>query len=164
MPIRLALTPGEPAGIGPELVVRLAARECAAELVAYADPELLREAAARVERPVRIEAADLARAPRAHRPGVLPCVPVPRATPSKPGRLDPANAPYVLATLAAASDACLGGTCAALVTGPVHKGVINDGGVPFTGHTEYLAERAGREVVMMLAAPALRVALLTTHL
>src|SRR5262245_51271079 len=126
MTLRLALTPGEPAGIGPELALRLAAREYEAELVAFADPELLIETAARMDVPVRIERADLDAAPRPHRPGALPCVAVARAERSQPGRLDPRNADYVLATLAQASDACLAGRCAALVTGPVHKGVINE--------------------------------------
>ena len=164
MTLRLALTPGEPAGIGPELVLRLAEREHAAELVAFADPDLLRECAEHSGVRVHVEPADLSQPPRAHRPGTLPCIASARARPSVPGHLDPANARYVLATLAAASDACLRGDCAALVTGPVHKAVINEAGVPFRGHTEFLAERAGCDVVMMLAAPALKVALLTTHL
>src|SRR6186713_2404242 len=113
MTLRLALTPGEPAGIGPELVLRLAEREHAAELVAFADPDLLRECAEHGGVRVHVEPADLSRPPRAHRPGTLPCVAIARARASVPGRLDPANARYVLATLAAASDACLRDDCAA---------------------------------------------------
>jgi len=88
----------------------------------------------------------------------------PLAIPAQPGRLDPRNARYVLKTLESACNGCLDGSFSALVTGPVHKGVINEAGIPFTGHTEFLAERCGGQPVMMLAAPGLRVALVTTHL
>jgi 4-hydroxythreonine-4-phosphate dehydrogenase len=98
-------------------------------------------------------------------PGALPVLHIPLARASEPGRLDPANARYVLATLERALAGCVSGEFAAMVTAPVHKGVINDAGVPFTGHTEFLAERtATPRVVMMLAGGGLRVALATTHL
>jgi 4-hydroxythreonine-4-phosphate dehydrogenase len=113
---------------------------------------------------VEVNALDSAAAARPHQPGLLPCIAIPRGAASTPGGLDWRNARYVLGALAAASDACLDGRCAALVTGPVHKGIINDAGIAFRGHTEFLAERAGCEVVMLLAAPRLKVALATTHL
>jgi len=170
---RLAVTAGEPAGIGPELVARLAATDIAADLVAIADPALLEQAARSANIALRLEAYDPAVAISARPPGSLRVLPLSLNAPVVPGTLDPRNAAYVLATLARAADGAGSGEFAAIVTAPVHKGVINDAGVPFTGHTEFFAQRAGRDVVMMLTAPAghaarnggdLRVALATTHL
>jgi 4-hydroxythreonine-4-phosphate dehydrogenase len=142
----IAVTTGEPAGIGPELAVALLAEEWPARVVLVGDRGLLEDRGGR-----RVPDANLLH--------------VPLATPSRPGRLEPANAPYVLATLDAAIDGCVTGRFDAMVTAPVHKGVINDAGVHFTGHTEYLAERTGAPLpVMMLAGGGLRVALATTHL
>ena len=159
---RLLLTPGEPAGIGPELVVRLAHTDLAADLVACADPDLLRRAAARLDLPLDLSDDDHAITARAR--GRLRVLPVALAQTETPGQLDARNAAYVLETLARASDACHAGHHAALVTGPVHKGVINAAGIPFTGHTEFFATRAAADVLMLLAGPRLRVALATTHL
>ncbi len=159
---RLAVTPGEPAGIGPDLLVRLVQEPLPAQLVAVADPDLLKARAGALGLPLRCLTEDPG--PAAGAPGTLLIHPVALAAPVQPGRLDPANGRYVLATLAAACDLCRSGHCDALVTGPVHKAVINDAGIPFTGHTEFLAERLGAEPVMMLTAPGLRVALVTTHL
>ena len=161
---RLALTPGEPAGVGPELCVRIAQRDWPAGLVAFADPDLLHAAAARLDLPLELIAHDPGAPPAAQAAGTLGIAPLPLAAPVTPGHLDPANAGYVLDTLRAATTACLAGEVAGLVTGPVHKGVINDAGVAFTGHTEFLAELTGGYPVMMLACPGLRVALATTHL
>jgi 4-hydroxythreonine-4-phosphate dehydrogenase len=97
-------------------------------------------------------------------PGRLTVLSIPLATPVSPGTLDPANAKYVLDTLRRATAGCQSGEFAALVTGPVHKGVINQAGLPFTGHTEFLAALTGGSPVMMLSCPGLRVALATTHL
>ncbi|HET7844585.1 MAG TPA: 4-hydroxythreonine-4-phosphate dehydrogenase PdxA [Xanthomonadales bacterium] len=163
-PLRLALTPGEPAGIGPELAVMLAQREYAAELVAFADPQLLHATAERLGLPLALSAFDPSAEPRAHEPGRLVCATVAIDAPVVPGKLDTANARYVLEALRRAGDACLGGLCNALVTGPVHKANIAAAGWPFTGHTEFLAGQAGTDVVMMLATPTLRVALATTHI
>ena len=162
---RLFLTPGEPAGIGPDLAVLAAQRPLAAQLVAVADPELLRERARRLRKRLAVVEFDPRQPARKHRPGVLPVVPVPLAVSVTPGRLDPANAAYVLATLRHAVALCRETPGSAIVTGPVHKGVINDAGVPFTGHTEFLAQLTGAPTpVMMLVAGRLRVALATTHL
>jgi 4-hydroxythreonine-4-phosphate dehydrogenase len=161
---RLALTPGEPAGVGPELCVRIAQQAWPVELVAYADPGLLRTAARRLGLPLELVAHEPSRAPVPQAPGTLGIAPHPLATPAEPGRLDPANAGYVLDTLRAATAACQTGEAHALVTGPVHKGVINDAGIAFTGHTEFLADLTGGHPVMLLACPGLRVALATTHL
>jgi len=158
----LVVTPGEPAGIGPEILLRVHREQPGFRLLAVADPDLLRETAQRLgwQDPVTTwqPGDDVA-------PGRLACCPVTLPQRARPGRLDPANAPYVLETLTRAVELVRGGDADALVTGPVHKGVINDAGVPFSGHTEFLARRAGvDQVVMMLAAPGLRVALVTTHL
>lgn len=168
---RLAVTAGEPAGIGPELVARLAAGDIAADLVAIADPQVL-EAAARASG-LHIECRPYVADARLHTraPGTLRIIATASATGVVPGRLDPRNGAYVLETLARAADGATRGEFDAIVTAPVHKGVINDAGVPFTGHTEFFAERTRRDVVMLLAAPHggrdggdLRVALATTHL
>ncbi len=157
----MALTPGEPAGIGPDLAVTLASMPHGHHLVLIADPRLLRERAARrgliFDPPVWTgHAADSAQ---------CYVLPVDLQAPVTAGRLDPVNSPYVLATLERAVAGCLNSEFDALVTGPVHKGVINDAGIAFTGHTEFLARRANaRQVVMLLVASELRVALATTHL
>jgi 4-hydroxythreonine-4-phosphate dehydrogenase len=157
----IALTPGEPAGIGPDLLVALAQEALDFPLVAVADPTLLLARASALGLPLALLPPDPAPAPA----GALRVLPVPLATPAQAGVLDTRNARYVLQTLHTAVAGCLEGRFAALVTGPVHKGVINDAGVPFSGHTELLAELTGcRRVVMMLATPGLRVALATTHL
>jgi 4-hydroxythreonine-4-phosphate dehydrogenase len=162
---RLALTPGEPAGIGPDLAVLLAQQPQAAEIVAVADPELLLQRARRRGVPLQLRELDLAAAPQVHAPGTLSVLPVPLAAAAVPGTLNRDNAAYVLETLRRATALCQTGACAALVTGPVHKGIINDAGIPFTGHTEFLAALTHTpRVVMMLATPGLRVALATTHL
>jgi 4-hydroxythreonine-4-phosphate dehydrogenase len=163
-PLRVALTPGEPAGVGPELAVMLAQRAHAAELVAFVDPQLLHDAAARLDMPLSLAAFDPDADPRPHEPGRLVCATVALDAPAVPGKLDTANARYVLETLRRAGEACLGGLCRALVTGPVHKANIAAAGFPFRGHTELLATQAGCDVVMMLATARLRVALATTHL
>jgi 4-hydroxythreonine-4-phosphate dehydrogenase len=155
----LAITSGEPAGVGPELCAQLASRAWRARLVVLGDIGLVRERAAGVA-----EVRPFKRGVPAPE-GVVEVLHVPLGAPAVPGRLDVANAPYVLALLDRALDGCRGGEFAGVVTAPVHKGVINDGGVPFSGHTEYFAERTGTpRVVMMLVGGGLRVALATTHL
>ena len=161
---RIALTAGEPAGIGPELLAALAARDWPAQLVAIGDPGLLAERARRAGHELRLEPHDPARPAAPARAGRLESIAIPLGASAVAGRLDPANAGHVLRMLAAASDGALDGRFDAIVTAPVHKGVVNDGGHPFSGHTEFLAQRARCDVVMMLAAPRLRVALATTHL
>lgn len=170
-PRRLLLTPGEPAGIGPDLVVSLAQQAHPVELIAVADPDLLAQRAHQLGLPLRLAPAAFDAPATAHRPGTLPVLEVPLATPAHVGRLDPRNARYVLTTLETAARACLAGRAQALVTAPVQKSVINDAGIAFSGHTEFLAELCGTPTpVMMLVArgsdraAALRVALATTHL
>jgi len=147
----IAVTSGEPAGIGPELCLLLAARAFPARLVVFGDRGLFAERARMIGLPA----------------GSLDIRHVPLAVPAMPGKLESANSDYVLALLDRALEGCMSGEFAAMVTAPVHKGVINDAGKRFTGHTEYLAERTGTaRVVMMLtgATSGLRVALATTHL
>lgn len=160
---RIVLTPGEPAGIGPDLALAIALRAWPAQIVAISDPQLLADRAAELGLAVRLQQPSST--PRAHEPGSLQMHPVRLKEPARPGKLSTTNAGYVLETLRTAVEGCLGGHYDALVTGPVHKGVINDAGFPFTGHTEYLAQLThARCPVMMLTAPRLRVALVTTHL
>jgi 4-hydroxythreonine-4-phosphate dehydrogenase len=161
---RIALTPGEPAGIGPDLCIQIARHDLPCEAVVIASEELLLERAERLGVAVRLNRFDDALPPRPHRRGELSIVPVSLNAPPQCGRLNPANSRYVLKTLNKAVKGCMEGIFDAMVTGPVHKGVINDAGHPFTGHTEYIAAITGGTPVMMLATPGLRVALATTHL
>ena len=155
----LAITPGEPAGIGPDLIVVLAQRERASDWVALADAKTLEDRARRLGLPLTLTAEPSRRA------GCLCLEPVPLAEAVQPGALNPANAPAVIAALDRAVDGCLRGRFKALVTGPVQKSVINEAGIPFSGHTEFLRDRCGvLDVLMLLAAGDLRVALATTHL
>lgn len=159
----LALTAGEPAGIGPDLCIQLAQQSHPA-VVVFADPDLLHQRAAQLGLPLRLRMHEDDDAV-AIAAGELSVRPVTLQHTVTPGHLDPVNAHYVLDTLRLAVDGCMREKFSALITGPVHKGVINDAGIPFTGHTEFLAERTGTpRVVMMLATPGLRVALATTHL
>ncbi len=160
-PPRIVVTAGEPAGIGPELVARAAQCSVPASMVAIGDPSLLESGARAAGVPLTLVDDDGG----AHEPGTLRVVPVTLEAASTPGRLDPANARYVLDTLDLACDGCLDGRYDAMVTAPVQKSVINDAGIGFSGHTEYLAARCGgAHPVMMLAAGALRVTLYSTHL
>lgn len=162
---RLLITPGEPAGIGPDLVLMLAGEAQDAEIVAVADPDLLRERSQRLGIEVQISECDLSSRAEPSRAGTLKVWPVSCARKVKAGQLDPANATYVLETLTRATAACRTGAAQALVTGPVQKSVINDAGIAFSGHTEFLAKLCGDVTpVMMLVAGSLRVALATTHL
>lgn len=162
---RIVITPGEPAGIGPELVVQLAQRDWPMELVICADPQLLADRALTLGLPLTLLPYDANLPAQPQQARTLTVLPVALQAQVVPGQLSVANGSYVVDTLARACDGCLSGEFAALVTGPVHKGVINDAGVPFTGHTEFFEARSGTaKVVMMLATEALRVALATTHL
>ncbi|WP_266159037.1 4-hydroxythreonine-4-phosphate dehydrogenase PdxA [Dyella silvatica] len=160
---RLAVTAGEPAGIGPELLIRLAATSLAANFVAVTDRALLQRAAVRCGLPLELIDDD-GTAVYQRRPGSLRLRHVPLAIEETPGRPDPRNAHHVLATLTEAADGCMAGRYDAIVTAPLQKSSINEAGIRFSGHTEFFAERARADVVMMLASPELRVALVTTHL
>ena len=158
------VTSGEPAGIGPDLCLALAARDIPARLAIAADPALLAARADELGLRVALETVP-GSGPAPHRKGALQVLPFRAAAAVTAGLLDPRNAPYVLEMLAAAADGCRDGRYAAMVTAPVQKSTINDAGVPFSGHTEWLAERLGApHPVMLLVAGKLRVALATTHL
>lgn len=160
---RLAVTAGEPAGVGPELLIRLAATPLAANFVAVTDRGLLERAARRCGGTIElIEDDGLPMETR--RPGSLRVQHIPLAAEERPGHPDPRNARHVLTTLAEAADGCMSGRYDAVVTAPLQKSSINDAGIRFSGHTEFFAERSRSDVVMMLASPELRVALATTHL
>ena len=172
---RIAITSGEPAGIGPELCLAIAQRDWPCELVCLADRDLLAERARRSGSKIELrpylgsgaqsgpEAADAT--PRQHQPGTLLVEHHALKSPSTAGRLDKNNARYVLNLLDRAAEGALSGEFSAIVTAPVHKGIIIDSGVAFTGHTEYFAELTRAPLpVMMLATNTLRVALATTHL
>ena len=160
---RLAVTPGEPAGVGPELIAHLAASPLAADFVVIGDRELLLDAAGATGLLLALEDDD-GKPRRRRAPGSMRIRHVPLANAARPGHPDPANAGYVLSTLRQAADGCMDGSFAGVVTGPVQKATINDAGIAFSGHTEFFAERAACEVVMMLASPELKVTLATTHL
>jgi 4-hydroxythreonine-4-phosphate dehydrogenase len=160
----LAVTSGEPAGIGPDLCLRLAQHDQNQPLVVLADRNLLRQRAGQLG--LAVELHDYTAQPFSLLPpGHLHVLHVPLAQPAQPGKLNPANSPYVLELLKRAVQGCQSGEFAGMVTAPIHKGAINDAGIPFTGHTEFLAELTHTaQVVMMLAGGGMRVALATTHL
>lgn len=173
--LRIALTPGEPAGIGPDLAIKLAQESHAHEIVAFADPELLQKRAAQLQLPIALRQVDWSAPAQASGAGELVYAPITLNAPCAAGTLNSQNGGYVLDTLDAALAACRDNRCCALVTGPVQKSAINDyleaskcdgkSNHYFSGHTEYLADNTDTEkVVMMLATEGLRVALATTHL
>lgn len=166
MTLRFALTPGEPAGIGPDLCVFLAQHEQPYPVVVISDAQLLLERAAQLQQPLEIISVDPENLPQQPSPaGSLYVWQTPLAEAAVAGQLNQANAAHVLDTLTRAGQGCLDGKFAAMITAPAHKGVINDAGVPFSGHTEFLQELCGSsQVVMMLATHGLRVGLVTTHL
>jgi len=158
----LAVTPGEAAGIGPEILLKLAGQESGLPLLAVADAALLQ----RTSRALGLDVAVVPWLPGQAWPEAgLACLHIPLRRTEVAGQPDPANADYLLETLRQAVRLVQAGVAGALVTGPVNKAVINRAGIAFSGHTEFLAELAGvDQVVMLLAAPGLRVALVTTHL
>ncbi|QHB34607.1 4-hydroxythreonine-4-phosphate dehydrogenase PdxA [Yersinia canariae] len=162
---RIVITPGEPAGVGPDLVVALAQQDWPVELVVCADPAILLARASQLNLPLQLREYQQDKPALAQRAGTLTILPVKIATEVIPGQLDIQNSRYVVETLAKACDGAISGEFAALVTGPVQKSIINDAGIPFIGHTEFFADRSHcPRVVMMLATEELRVALATTHL
>jgi len=162
---RLALTAGEPAGIGPDLCIQLAQKQQKSQLIALADPDLLANRAEELGLHVKLIEADFSVPAEVAEPGSLFYLPTSLRVTCETGRLNKLNALYVIDTLQQALDGCLSGQFDAVVTAPVHKGVINDANIKFSGHTEFFAEGAQVDkVVMMLATDTLRVALATTHL
>lgn len=164
MTLRIALTPGEPAGIGPDLAIMLAQGPRAHEIVIIANAAMLAERAAALNLPLAIRPFDSNAKPQSDTTGSLCVADIALAVTTQAGVLNTNNAPYVLHCLDNAIEGCTSGRYAAMVTGPIHKGIINDAGIAFTGHTEYLADKTQAYPVMMLTADTLRVALATTHL
>jgi 4-hydroxythreonine-4-phosphate dehydrogenase len=162
---RIVVTSGEPAGIGPDICLKVAQREWPCELVVAGDSAMLAERAALLDVAVTLNPWTPASERTQHRAGSLSVLEVPLAATVEPGRPNPANARYVLRMLDRAVAACQEGGADAMVTAPVQKSLINEAGIAFTGHTEYIAERTRTALpVMLLLADRLRVALATTHL
>ncbi len=162
---RIAVTSGEPAGIGPDIVILAAQQSFNAAIIAIADPDLLQQRAVQLGLPLELELFSKNQAVMPHQPGQLAILPVKQKITVHPGRPDPANAGYVLETLRIACEGCMQHGFDAMVTAPVHKAIINQAGYSFSGHTEFLAGICGiNQPVMMLANAGLRVALVTTHL
>jgi len=160
----LAITCGEPAGIGPDICLQLAGRRLDQGAVVIGDRRMLQQRAAALGRDVNLQDYDPAQVLPLPA-GQLAVLHVPLAAQVQAGRLNAANSGYVLKTLVRAAEGCVSGEFSAMVTAPVHKGIINDAGIPFTGHTEFLAEQTHTtQVVMMLVGGGMRVALATTHL
>lgn len=162
---RIAITSGEPAGIGPDIILAALQDDFPAQLVVIGDPDLFRQRAQQLGLTVTIkechELSDIGE----HQAGQVQVLTTPLAKPVQCGQLDVANAPYVLETLRITGQGCLDGDFDAVVTPPVHKGVLCETGVHFSGHTEFFQDLCNSpQVVMMLASQAMRVALVTTHL
>lgn len=164
-PPRILITPGEPAGIGPDIVVQLAQQAWPAELVVVTDPDMLLARAKQLRLPLQLTEISLSNSPTTHTLGVLKIIPVKLAAPCTPGKLNIANASFVIECLGLATDFCLAHKADALVTGPVQKSIINEAGIAFTGHTEFLAAHCqASRVLMLFVVNQLKVALVTTHL
>lgn len=161
---RIVLTAGEPAGIGPDLCIQLAQKSHECELVVVADPDMLEQRAKKLNLPLQIVNFNPLALAAPQQAGSLTVFPTSLKKASVCGELNKENARYVLESIRLATQGCLDGLFAALVTAPVHKGIINDAGLKFTGHTEYIANIARGTPVMMLITEGLRVALVTTHL
>jgi 4-hydroxythreonine-4-phosphate dehydrogenase len=163
-PLKLAITPGEPAGIGPDLLLGIAQKEWSAQLVAFADGEMLKQRAAQLNLAITLVPYD-ENAEHTLPAGQLFLVDIKTNVAVTSGKLDSENGHYVVVTLRQACKKNLDGEFDAVVTGPVHKGIINEAGISFSGHTEFFAHESNtNDVVMMLATEGLRVVLATTHI
>ncbi len=161
---RIIITPGEPAGIGPDIVLQIAQKQWPAELSVVCDPVLLLERSQQLQLPIQLLDFDLQQSAALHQPGVLKIIPIKLNASCQAGQLDPVNANYVIQCLELAADYCLEHKTQALVTGPVHKALLNDAGISFSGHTEFLAQHCHAEQTLMLfVVDKLKVALATTH-
>ena len=156
MPI--AFTPGEPSGIGPDIAIIYAQKKQKEDLLVYCDPDILIDRAKKLNLPITLKES------KSKNASELSIYPIKTINKVLPGKLDPSNATYVLETVKQATNDCLNGNCDGLLTGPVNKGVINESGIEFTGHTEFLAKLTEtNKTVMLLATDQLKVALATTH-
>ncbi len=164
-PPRIVISPGEPAGIGPDITIKIAQQAWPAELIAVCDPELLRARAQTLGLPLKIIPGDFKKTASAHVPGTIKIIPVSLNAPCEIGKLNRTNSSYVIQCLEIATEHCLQQDTQALVTGPIHKGIINDAGISFSGHTEFLAQYChASNVLMLFVTKNLKVALATTHI
>lgn len=162
---RIILTAGEPAGIGPDIIIAAVQKNYNAELIVVADPTLIKQRAKKLNQPVELDIFNPDKAVECHQPGKLKILPVEHNIASRPGEPSVTDSSYVLETLRIAAEGCLQNIFAAMVTAPVQKAIINEAGYPFSGHTEYLGGICGKGYpVMLLADDKLRIALVTTHL
>lgn len=162
---RIIITPGEPAGIGPDITIKLAQQSWPVELIVVGDPVLLETRAQQLGLPLTLNQCSFSQSAEKQLAGSLKIVPVSLNGPCQPGVLNLENASYVLRCLEIATDYCLEKIAAALVTGPVHKGILNQAGFNFSGHTEFLAQRCGvKDVIMTFVTKEMKVALATTHI
>ncbi|OGT41017.1 MAG: 4-hydroxythreonine-4-phosphate dehydrogenase PdxA [Gammaproteobacteria bacterium RIFCSPHIGHO2_12_FULL_37_34] len=162
---RIIITPGEPAGIGPDITIHIAQLALPAELVVVADPALLQERAKQIDLPLQLLECDFNQIATPHQSGKLKIVPVTLNTQAKAGKLNLNHATYVIQTLETAATLCQQKKAHAIVTGPVHKGILNQAGIAFTGHTEFFANFCGAsQTIMLFVVDKLKVALATTHL
>ncbi len=165
MTLRIAVTPGEPAGIGPDLIIQMAEQNWPTQLVVIADPDMLKQRAKQLGIDLDFDIYNKDDKPEVHQKGRLTVLPVVVEEDVVAGELNVANGHYVVETLRLACEGNMNGEFDAVVTGPVHKGIINQSGISFSGHTEYFAAQSGTtDVVMVLATTGLRVALMTTHI
>ena len=165
MPIKkIIISPGEPAGIGPDIIIQAAQNPWSAELIVIGDPDLFRERAKLLKLPLELIPFD-AEHSSSHQPETLKIIPMMLTARCQPGVLNKENAGYVIASLSKAADYCLQGNANALVTGPIQKSILNEAGISFTGHTEFLATFCkSPQAVMLFVTPKMKVALATTHL
>jgi 4-hydroxythreonine-4-phosphate dehydrogenase len=162
---RIIVTAGEPAGIGPDVILQCVMETLPAEIIVIADPDLLQQRAHQLNISLQLQIADLTQTPQINQPFHLKILPVALKQACVPGKLNKANASYVIETLRLAAELALTNKADAIVTGPVHKAIINEAGIKFSGHTEFFAEQARvSQTVMLFVARDLRVALVTTHL
>lgn len=161
---RIAITPGEPAGIGPDVCIKISQQDWPCDIIFITDPELLQRRAKSLGLVIKIQLIEPSTQRSTHQAGTMNVLPIQLVTEEVAGQLDIQNAGYVTKTLTRAAQLCLDGSCQAIVTGPVQKSIINDAGIPFSGHTEFFAEYCDSYPVMMLVTDKLKVALATTHL
>jgi len=165
---RIILTLGEPAGIGPDIILKIAQLPWPAELVVIGDPNLLQARAQALQLPIQLDPlnpSDLTQTTHLHQPGRLKIIPVALATPCDTGKLNPKNSAFVIHCLELATDYCLQKKAHALVTGPIHKAIVNTAGISFSGHTEFLEKRCNaKKTIMLFIVDNIKVALATTHI
>jgi 4-hydroxythreonine-4-phosphate dehydrogenase len=162
---RLILTLGEPAGIGPDIILKIAQQPWPAELIVIGDPDLLTARAQQLQLPIKLNTWNPNQDAQKHQAGVLGIIPIELNASCAAGKLNPRNAAFVIKCLELATNYCLQHQAHALVTGPIHKAILNTAGIPFSGHTEFLAQQCNiQQALMLFTIDHLKVALATTHI